>query len=158
MGLALRGACADVRGASVCLALILGLFSNISAIIAHESCRGTEGMAPSDDMASPNSCLDENSVSLHGFHDGWKDTTSETAASVTGSCFGFGGMLVIISPMGKLSSKKSLPGIKSRHHPDLFCLFNEPSPATRRFQDFLMLSLMGSFGKLGQNSILEVRC
>lgn len=56
---------------------------------------------------------------------------------------------------GETEMLKSLPGIKSRHHPDSYCLFNVPSSATRTFQDFLMLSLMGSFGKPGQNSILE---
>lgn len=64
---------------------------------------------------------------------------------------------MIIFTNGETEMLTSMPGIKSRHHPDLFCLFNVPSLVTRKFQDFLMLSLMGLFGKLGQNSILEAR-
>lgn len=56
---------------------------------------------------------------------------------------------------GETEMLKAMPGIKSGHRPDLFCLLNVPSLVTRKFQDFLMLLLMGSFGKLGQNSILE---
>lgn len=114
-------------------------------------------MAPNNDMAKPNSRLNENLMFVCGFDACWNDTATIIAASAAGRCSRFRDTLVIISPVAKLTCEKAMPRIKSRQHPDSFCSFNAPAWSSRKFQNFLVLWPTGSFGKLGHNSILEVR-
>lgn len=80
--------------------------------------------APNGDIAKPNSDPNENLVFLRGFDVCWNDTMTVTAASVVGFCLRFQDTLVVILPMGETEMLNATPGIKSRHHPDLLCLFS----------------------------------